>query len=350
MASTRAVSPRPVIVPARRASTTTVDAVVWAGATDSHSSWTGGLPPFVLPLPRRTLLDGLITRLCGQSSGLCTICTDGWPEDRLGSMRVNGVDQHRVSIHTEPIPRGNAGCLKACAARLRKGPVLLIGASVRLDEDPSRLVAQHKALGHAMTVFCTRHPPRSAVSARQHLKPAGVYCLDSDVLARIPDDGYFDLAEQLLPVLRRAGLPVGVSMLTGDTCDVADWRTYLGFLDHELSGGHPPDEGFHSPAPGVWFGRGVEVASDARIVGPVILGHGCVVGREALIVGPAVLGDDSHVGAGTWLVRVVAPGALWCPPDAGLADRVVRGTTGLPPRSRSGEECLRTTDEVAAWL
>ncbi|MFQ5591523.1 MAG: exosortase, partial [Phycisphaerae bacterium] len=173
---------------------------------------------------------------------------------------------------------------------------------------------------------------------RRRLVPAGIYCCDRSVLGYIPPKGYFDLKEQLVPALRKAGLRVGAVLLPGQTCEVLNWPTYMRLLSDALSREQIATEGYVQLAPGIWSGEDVRITPHARIVGPALLGHRCTIEDGATIVGPAVLGEGCHVAEGAWVIRTAASAGASIGRNACVSDAIVpAGQPGLRPSSTIGE-------------
>lgn len=111
----------------------------------------------------------------------------------------------------------------------------------------------------------------------------------------------------------------------------------LAALEHRL----PPDVAgamvIHAAElrPGVWVGRGADVAADAELVAPVLVGAGACVGPGARIGPSTVLGDGAIVEAGAVVEhahvsagQTVSDGGSIR--DAQLTDRGLRALT-VPP-------------------
>lgn len=323
MASTHRVMTAGKVARASRAVTSPVDVIILARNSSLRSPWTCGIPLPLLPLPGQTFIETLLRKMCRGNTVTCTVCTDGATYPIGEYARIGDSLPLRLGFHTEPIPRGSAGCLKACASHLDNNQILVAGDSLWLEDDPSWLVEQHVSSGNALTLFCTRDSGVSSRNTKGRLRPAGVFCCDPIVLEHIPEAGYQDIKEQLLPALRNAGLSVGAVVLEHGTCEVADWVTYMRAIEGSLTNGRLEERGFRELAPDVWCGNDVDIASSARIVGPALVGHGCRLDADTLVIGPSIIGNGSHIETGSWLLRVVTTDSVWLPPKTAVADRLV---------------------------
>jgi NDP-sugar pyrophosphorylase family protein len=205
---------------------------------------------------------------------------------------------------------------------LRSDKFLLASGTAWLADEPEVLLEQHRASGNAMTVFCSRQRGDSQERPRR-LIPTGVYCCERETLKYIRPAGYQDLKEQWVPALQNAGLRVGTVMVSSASGEIRTWANYLRVLSESINSADMSDRRAQMVAPGVWIGRGSKIAPSARIVGPVVLGQGCEIESDTLLLGPVVLGDGCRVGAGSRLVRVVAPGRVVFSADASVSDRLV---------------------------
>ena len=311
-----------------------MDWVILAGNVGHQTCWVGGLPRPLLPLPEGTLIDALLGRFRDSSDGSCTICTIGHSD--LFARHLNGQNAPDAALgfFEDNVPRGTAGCLKACESRFYGQTILVTGAAVWLEDNPSWMLEQHRSQGNALTVFCHDDPAMANGDGRRLARPAGVYCCESEVLRLIRPTGYQDLKEQLIPELKREGLRVGAAKFRGATLEVLDWESYLRVLGHVLTARQFDTRGFRQLAPDIWCGEGTEIAPRARIVGPALLGRNCRIEDDAVVIGPAMLGDECSVGNGTWLVRVIVPARAGCPAGASLRDRVLSRPAPARPMAR----------------
>lgn len=328
-----------------------MDWVILAGTVGHEVPWTRGLPRPLLPLPGTTLLEALLDMFRHSSEGSCTICANGHTDLYTKHVQSGRTLTHSIGFFEDSVPRGPAGCLKACASRLTGRSILVAGGAVWLEDDPDWMLEQHAAQGNVLTVFCSREKPETRSRSGTLWKPAGIYCCEPAVLEFIQDEGYQDLKEQLIPALQRSGLRVGAVPLTLTTCEVSDWPTYLRVLCRVLTTSRFESAGYHQVAPDIWVGDDVEIAPRARIVGPVLLGHRCLIEDEAVVVGPAIVGNGVQVGRGCWVIRSVLPDHWRCPAGAPIVDQFLPGgdrTAALKREPGTGTEAFGALAPAAA--
>jgi len=329
------------------------DAVVLAGSLRHERASNRGVPRSLLPLPTSTLIEQVLDKLLFAGCPSCVICTNGSTDLITRRIGLNVARSGRVEVYADLIPRGTAGCLKACESRFNGDNILVIGGAVWLEDDPVWMLDRHRESGNAITVFCTG-PSRAGMAGQQRLQPAGLYVLNRSVLGLVPQDSFFDLKEQLIPAAQRAGLSVGAIVLPQQSHEVINWPAYLGVLEKSIDSLVPDETDFRELAPGIWQDQGVKIAESARLVGPVVLGRRCVLEENALVIGPAFLADDTHVGASACLVRVVAGRATRFSRGTVVTDRLVGLSSWLVAKMErspitAGSSPARASEADSAW-
>ncbi len=300
-----------------------MDLVVLAGSIGQGAPWTWGCPRPLLPLPQGTLIGSIISRFDVEGARCCVVCANGQVESLF--RYVSGIPTTHLRVETlkDGVPLGTAGCLKACESRTESETIALCGGSVWLDDDPEWMIEEHRKSGNALSVFCTRQSGWVGAGIENHFRPAGIFFCERSVLEYVSGAGFFDLKEQLVPALQRAGLRVGAIPLRAETCEVNDRATYVRLISHALCDDRIAEHAFTRIAADIWCGRDVEIAPRARIVGPALIGHGCRIDDGAVIVGPTILGDGCHIDRNAWLIRVVAADHLHVRAGVSLTDRIL---------------------------
>lgn len=300
-----------------------VDVVILAGTVGHESSWSHDCPRPVLPLPGTSIVKALMHRVQKAFDGVFLICANGYTDLLESHLSPQDQSRHGIRYYQDAMPRGTAGCLKACIPAGTTRTMFVVGGTVWLEDDPRQMVEQHRASGNALTVFCTEDATKSDSRLGRVLRPTGVYCCEPVVLEHIRSAGYQDIKEQLVPALRRAGLRAGTVSVHSGTGEVSDWASYLGMVARRLSDGTSLGTSFRQITPDVHCGPDVQIASTARIVGPAMIGAGCRIGEGAVIIGPTVLADGCSIGDRSWLVRVVTADAVSFGPGSCVVDEFI---------------------------
>ncbi|MCP4656196.1 MAG: hypothetical protein GY856_12355 [bacterium] len=209
-----------------------------------------------LPRPRanRSHLRHLLSQLSKAGVTEAGIVSTGQPSWReaLAPDPEDPEDLGELQFFEDPIPRGTAGSIKG-SNLVGSSDFLVISADVLLDDlDVSKLLAEHARSGAAVTVVAEPNDPegRSLESIKfdrqkciegfrilhhsqdrrrraadgqgpaaagsdkpqgerqRSWRSSGVFVFSPSVLDHIPDFGYMDIKEQLIPALYRKGIPV----------------------------------------------------------------------------------------------------------------------------------------------
>jgi mannose-1-phosphate guanylyltransferase len=254
-----------------------------------------------------------------------------------------------VAMTDESYPRGPAGVAKDAAALVPSARYVVCEGSRLPDLDLTELLAAHQASGAAITTVVetdrrSRHGPGKQL-------PGGVYVFEQAALDLVPDSGFQDIKQGLLELAHRQQLGVHAFQRRGITPAIVDFASYIGTsnwlvcnLDQrrdEYPGFVPCGEGLRHPSS--------IVASDATLMGPVLIGARARIDSHAVIVGPSVIGEDAVVGPHATVSRsVLLTGAMvaesahvdWCVVTHGaevranrsVEDRVVAPRGGLRER------------------
>ncbi len=252
-------------------------------------------------------------------------------EDYFGDGEEWGM---RLDYALEETPLGTAGSVKNAEALLGGESFLVISGDALTDIDLTAVIDFHREKGAAVTIALKRVPDPLEFGVvitdeegrieRFLEKPSwgqvfsdtintGIYVIEPEVLAHIPERAAFDFSSELFPLLMAEGYPLYGCVVDGYWCDVGSFDSYMQAHRDVLDG----KANLYIPgvkaAGDVWIGEGAEVDPEAVIgekvvIGPnvtvragarlgdyTVLGDNCVVGSEAS-VSHSVLWSDSFIG------------------------------------------------------
>jgi NDP-sugar pyrophosphorylase family protein len=197
-------------------------------------------------------------------------------------------------------PRGAAGCVRDAGIRTDAESFVVADGTAVPVVDLVELLAGHRASGAVVTIV-------ASTDSTGRLRPSGVYVFDRRALAFIPEEGFQDIKEKLLPSLYQAGEQVATHMARGVAPRVVNVSTYLA-LDQwaveQVSLRGESRESFRGAGDALVH-ESAEVDPDVRLLGPVMLGPGVVVRAGATLVGPLSIGSGTIVGEGAVVSRSV---------------------------------------------
>jgi NDP-sugar pyrophosphorylase family protein len=276
--------------------------IVLAGAYPGGRCTLDELAPRpLLPVAQQPLVSYALRWMAGGGLRDATVCANS--AARAIRSSLNGLAFGlRLDYLEDWSPRGAAGCVRDAGTKTDADTfVVADGTSVPVV-DFAELLDGHKASRAAITVVV-------GADAAGRLRPSGVYVFARRILARIPEDGFQDIKEKLIPRLYEAGEPVSTHMADGVAPRVVNADTYLAlnqWVVERTSRHREAPDGFRS------FGETVlhdsaSVDPTARLLGPVLLGPGVSVEAGATLVGPVSIGPGTTVGRDA----VVSRSVLW---------------------------------------
>jgi len=257
------------------------------------------LPVLCLPLGRdRTVLDAWL-RVLADVGGLGDVRVVGndWPDDgRLVRESIAASDftnckTTNVRPVTDPAAwRGTAGIVHDVTADLAPDAVVLVIESHTLPpDDLAPVLERMNGTLDGIVGICGADVP------------AGVYAFRRAAFANVPDVGYIDLKEQLLPQLAKDGANVRVARL-GDA--ILRLRELEGYLDAVAR-----DFARHGETK-------TRIAPNASVSGSAMVHGTCVIETGAVVEDGAVVHDSvvlrgATVGGGAVVSRsLIGPLAL----------------------------------------
>ncbi len=213
----------------------------------------------------------------------------------------------RIEHLEDWMPRGAAGCVRDAAIRTKAHTfVVLDGTTVPLF-DLAGLLETHRVCQAAVTVVAHHDP--SLGNHGRGLRPNGAYVFDRRVLDHIPDSGFQDIKEGLIPRLYRNGERVVTHIAHGASPRMvsagSDLLLNQWMVERVCGDSRPPAE--HRRVGEALVHERASLSPDARLVGPVLLGPSASVGASATVIGPTSIGAGCVVGERA----VVSRSALW---------------------------------------
>jgi NDP-sugar pyrophosphorylase family protein len=269
----------------------------------------------------------------------------------------------RLDYAVEAEPLGTAGGVRNAADVLGDhggGLAVVLNGDVLTDVDLSAMLRFHAERGSRATIFLTRVEDPGAYGlvevtgdgrvARFVEKPgpaertantinAGIYVLDSGLLARIPTGRVASMEREFFPGLLADGVPCFGWIGTGYWIDIGSPEKYrqaqLDLLGGRVATNVGPagadrrsiaadalvGAGVSIRAPAV-IGAGCRLEDDCRVGPSTVLGPGCVIGEAAAVEG-AVLWERVSVGASAVLHDCIVGADVRVGPHAHVGPGVV---------------------------
>jgi mannose-1-phosphate guanylyltransferase len=281
-------------------STGGLSAVILAGTHHwSGSSFEKLAPRPLVPVALEPLISYSLRWLRQGGVRPATVCANGTSRAIEAVFGNGGELKMELSYYHDGTPRGAAGCVRDAGLRTGSETLVIADGTAIPTADLAELLASHYHSGAAVTAVVHRECSPSAPPS-----PGGIYVFERRVLDQIPETGFQDIKENLIPKLHRAGERVVTHETDGFCPHVLNAQTYMAVNQWMLQrlaqkGRDQGDESLVHPS--AWVEPG------ALLVGPVQVGARARIQAGATIVGPTSIGAESTVSRNA----LVARSAVW---------------------------------------
>jgi mannose-1-phosphate guanylyltransferase len=273
----------------------------------TNSAFDALMPRVLLPVAHRPLISYAIDWFHGAGIRNAAVCGNRQTRALRMLLASHAPAPLKITYHEDPMPRGAAGCLRDAAAVSDADTFVVVDGTTIPNVDLGELRRRHQLCGAAATVVVATYPRPHGNPGLQ--TPTGIYVFNRSALSQIPERGFCDIKETLIPQLYRAGHRVVTHQATGAIPHVFGASTYLAvneWMVEQLVAGAEAPEGFIRVGTALVH-RDAFVADDAVFIGPVLVGSGARIGARAVMVGPTSIGRDVRVEQG----GLVSRSAIW---------------------------------------
>ena len=255
------------------------------------------------PLVGKTVLERLLTHLANEGIRQVVVCSG--EEGSSLAESIHADDRLELEFLDEPLPVGTAGCLRDAVRGEEDTLLLVFSAGIVSPPEISVLVDAHNKGRSDLTVLLNPGYGDGAPSGQA----AGIYVCEPCVLEHVPEAGYVDIKEGLIPEMLRAGKTVHAATLPKHVGNFRDWQGYLYAMANYLERAPELEVDLKCAddmmPQNIWMAANANVDSSARIRGPVVLMDGATVSGGAVVLGPTLLGRHVTIGQDSVVVNSV---------------------------------------------
>jgi NDP-sugar pyrophosphorylase family protein len=266
------------------------------------------LPPRpLLPVAHRPLISYALSWLRDGGIQSATVCANRETQVLESKLHRHVPHGLKVSYQEDAMPRGAAGAVRDAATTSGSDIFVVADGTAIPNVDIPDLLAAHDAWGADVTVVCHCEVSRNGKPA-MHV-PSGIYVFNRQTLENVPERGFCDIKERLIPELHRSRGRVCAYAADTPSPRVMDGPSYRAvneWIVERLVATRAVPEGYLLSG-GCLVHRDAEIARDATLIGPVLIGPGARIASGAVIVGPTSVGRDAEIGSGVLLSR----SAVW---------------------------------------
>ncbi|MDO8303827.1 MAG: exosortase [Sedimentisphaerales bacterium] len=273
-----------------------VKAVILAGGRDfGRCALASQWPAPLWPVEGRPALLRLLSYLAQEGLHHAVICGGQNTAMYRDAVVVKmGID---ISFLREPLPVGTAGCIRDAAGDDPTELLLIFEGTIVSPPPVEWLIKAHRERPSDLTVFL--NPPHNGCG-----KPelAGIYACSAETLKYIPQEGFCDIKEGLIPTLWRNGKSVQTATLPRPSGTFRNADEYLTAVFEHLRGRTDA-----AAAPPCFIHEQARISPNAHICGPVVVMEKAIICDDAVIIGPAIIEKGVIVESGA----IVRHSALW---------------------------------------
>lgn len=283
-----------------------IQVVILAGACDfGRCPIASRLPVSLWPVVHKPALEHLLQHLSSQGIKQVTVCSNGDSASLKESIRVS--NNIEVKFIEEDLPVGTAGCVRDAARGQTDSLLLVLPAGIVSPPGIDTLIEAHNNGKSDLTVVL--NPPARNNDSNGEF--TGIYICEPAVLKYIPEDGYCDIKESLIPKMLRDGKSVNVERLARHIGNFRNRAEYLNAIADYLENADEKSLNLpvfkHNSSQTLWMASHCEIDPLARIYGPVVIMDSAIISEKAVIFGPTIIGRNAKIGKNT----LIANSVLW---------------------------------------
>jgi exosortase len=283
-----------------------IEAVILAGSRDFGRCPIASQVPLALwPVLGSSVLERLLLSLAKQRIRRAVICSNG--DAPLLEQSIDADGSIEVQFLNEQLAVGTAGCIRDSAGDKKDTLLVVLPVGIVWPPVIEELIAAHLSGQSDLTVMFN---PGDG-NGRATDQPSGVYVCSTSVLEHIPEDGYFDIKEGLIPEMLHAGKTVHAATMANHVGNFRDLHGYVRSISDYLQNCAQPEGRSRRPkrtdSQPVWIAPGADIDSSARILGAVAVLNGAHIAEDAVVIGPSCIGPNVNVGKGS----IIAKSMLW---------------------------------------
>jgi len=286
--------------------TKNIKAIILVGHRDfGRCTMASQLPTAMWPVAGKSVLERLLIHIADQCIKHVAVCSGGSDSSLAESIHTD--ERLEVEFINEQLPVGPAGCIRAAVEPNTNSLLLVFSASMVSPPLIDDLLNAH-CEGHSDLTMLFN--PGDGLDESPS-DPTEIYVCEPSVLENIPEQGYFDIKEGLIPEMLRVGKRIYAAVLSDHVGNFREREGYLRAITNYLRNPPKTDEtlGLYEQARSgvVWISDRASVDQNAQIFGPAAILDGASISRGALIFGPTMVEKNVNIGEGS----VVIGSVLW---------------------------------------
>ncbi len=277
----------------------------------------------LISYPLRWLVEGGISQ--------AVICANSASRAVRRRLRDGAGLSMRLDYFEDWTPRGPAGCARDAAIVAGSDLIVIVEGTILPQLDLVDLLATHQRTGAALTV-AVHHDRGGSFGASDSPVPSGVYVARRRALEYVPETGYQDIKEMLIPRLHRVGEQVGTYNAADPSPRISNLVTYVAVNAWilERMAQHGAERQIDVSA---------SVSNEALLVGPVVIGARARIAAGVTLVGPIIVGNDCSIEPGSVISRSVIWDGCTIGANSVLDHCVLTNHSQIAANTRGSDHC-----------
>ncbi len=206
--------------------------IILAGGRDfGRCPLASRLPTALWPVAGKPVLEQLLQHLLLQGLKEVVVCSNG--DASLLKESITPINSMQLKFLDEPLPVGTAGCIRDTSNGDKDELFLVFPAAILTPPNVNTLIRAHQAGKSDLTVML--EPELENGGSGNH--STGIYICEASVLEYIPDEGYCDIKEGLIPTMLRGGKIIHAATLEQPLGSFRNQAEYLSAVANYLPNG-----------------------------------------------------------------------------------------------------------------
>ncbi|WP_088071097.1 sugar phosphate nucleotidyltransferase [Gottfriedia luciferensis] len=267
---------------------------------------TSNIPKPLLPIANRAAIEHLLLHLTRLGFNEFIIQLHYMSQAIIETINAMKLKNVLIDFIIEEKSLGSAGCLRLSNHYLKE-PFLLVNGDILFDGDIKEAIKIHfenrsdfsmfvkqvdncgsygnvKVKNGQIIDFVEKPNEGNEISK---LVNTGIYIMNPELLKHIPDNCYFDISNDLIPLLLKENIRLHAHHLDGYWIDYGTPRRFaklnIDWIEEKLNLPIPAVQ----ILPRIFLGEHVTINNNVKIVSPVIIGNDVTI-EENCIIGPYV--------------------------------------------------------------
>ena len=266
-------------------------AVILVANTDfGRCAVASNLPRALWPVGEKSVLQRLVDHIAAEGIKNIVICSACDPVVLGRSLQIP--QDVEVRFHKELFPRGTAGSMFDAWHIASAELLFVFHAEIVSPPNIATILAAHQKSEADMTIVFNPADDKDTPPCES----AQIYVCEQTIIEDIPQEGYCDIKETLVPKLVQNSKTICAAEMDAGVGNFRNWRQYLAAVASCIK--------FNDANS---ISETAQIEDGVEIFGDVVICDNVRVGANTLILGPTIIGENVTIGADC----VISESVIW---------------------------------------